>query len=122
MPLAASLYRWATSIEALYNYETHCQGRWGAEGGGGIEVEGGLVIPFTEILKSQFLSVAVEWLVFCCATVVKLQVYCLHPHDALNDEAEMYPFCILVFVVNNNNNAYLERLSRTGPKRLHVLY
>ena len=24
--------------------------------------------------------------------------------------------------VNNNNNEYLERLTRTGPKRLHVLY
>ena len=23
---------------------------------------------------------------------------------------------------NNNNNDYLERLTRTGPKRLHVLY
>ena len=23
---------------------------------------------------------------------------------------------------NNNNNEYLERLTRTGPKRLHVLY
>ena len=23
---------------------------------------------------------------------------------------------------NNNNNVYLERLTRTGPKRLHVLY
>ena len=24
--------------------------------------------------------------------------------------------------INNNNNEYLERLTRTGPKRLHVLY
>ena len=24
--------------------------------------------------------------------------------------------------INNNNNEYLERLARTGPKRLHALY
>ena len=24
--------------------------------------------------------------------------------------------------INNNNNEYLERLTRRGPKRLHVLY
>ena len=27
-----------------------------------------------------------------------------------------------VLIQNNNNNEYLERLTRTGPKRLHVLY
>ena len=28
----------------------------------------------------------------------------------------------LVPRTNNNNNEYLKRLTRTGPKRLHVLY
>ena len=27
----------------------------------------------------------------------------------------------LVMNNNNNNNSYLERLNRTGPKRLHIL-
>ena len=27
-----------------------------------------------------------------------------------------------VYLIDNNNNEYLERLTRTGPKRLHVLY
>ena len=27
-----------------------------------------------------------------------------------------------VYYNNNNNDDYLERLTRTGPKRLHVLY
>ena len=25
-------------------------------------------------------------------------------------------------IINNNNNEYLERLTHTGPKHLHVLY
>ena len=29
---------------------------------------------------------------------------------------------VVVVVVVINNNEYLERLTRTGPKRLHVLY
>ena len=29
---------------------------------------------------------------------------------------------ILSVIYNNNNNGYLERLTRTGPKRLHSLY
>ena len=29
---------------------------------------------------------------------------------------------LLMIKHNNNNNEYLERLTRTGPKRLHVLY
>ena len=30
--------------------------------------------------------------------------------------------CKINWLYNNNNNEYLERLTRTGPKRLHVLY
>ena len=43
--------------------------------------------------------------------------YCISARDSytltLPIEKERY---------NNNNNEYLERLTRTGPKRLHVLY
>ena len=31
--------------------------------------------------------------------------------------------CFLVYyILYNNNNEYLERLTHTGPKRLHILY
>ena len=30
--------------------------------------------------------------------------------------------CKINWLYNNNNNEYLQRLTRTGPKRLHVLY
>ena len=33
-----------------------------------------------------------------------------------------HPLCSLFLRMSNNNNDYLERLTRTGPKRLHVLY
>ena len=34
----------------------------------------------------------------------------------------LYPLeIIIIIIINNNNNGYLERLTRTGPKRLHTL-
>ena len=57
------------------------------------------------------------WLLWCPVFTGKI--------DNFKKEKKKSIRCICLhvrFCHNNNNNEYLERLARTGPKRLHVLY